>query len=79
MNLEELDNRLARIERMTLLAAKNVLSIKEAALLLGRSEKTIRNRLDEIPHYYGGTGLAFKRDELEAWRCQFGYNKPKGL
>ena len=66
----ELDLRLRRLEEMTLLAAKNVLSIREAALLLGRSEKTIRNRLDEIPHYYGGTGLAFRRDELESWQCK---------
>lgn len=66
----ELDIRLRRLEEMTLLAAKNVLSLREAALLLGRSEKTIRNRLDEIPHYYGGTGLAFRRDELENWQCK---------
>lgn len=66
----ELDMRLKAIERLSLLSAKNVLSIKEAALLLGRSEKTIRNRLNEIPHYYGGTGLVFKRDEIEAWQCQ---------
>ena len=66
----ELDTRLKRLEDLTALAAKNVLSIKDASLLLGRSEKTIRNRLDEIPHYYGGTGLVFRRDELEAWQCQ---------
>ncbi len=65
----ELDRRLERIEQLTLLAAKSVLDIHEAALFLGRSEKTIRNRLHEIPHYYGGTGLAFRRDELEEWRC----------
>lgn len=70
----ELDIRLRRIEEMTLLAAKNVLSIHEAALLLGRSEKTIRNRLDEIPHYWGGTGLAFRRDELENWQCRVKHN-----
>ena len=66
----ELDIRLKRIEEMSALAAKNVISIKEAAILIGRSEKTIRNRLDEIPHYYGGTGLVFRRDELEQWQCQ---------
>lgn len=66
----ELKDRLNRIEELTRLAARNVLSIRDASLLLGRSEKTIRNNLDSIPHYYGGTGLAFKRDELEAWQCQ---------
>ena len=66
----ELDKRLRALEELSLLAAKNVLSIKEAALLIGKSEKTIRNKLDQIPHYYGGNGLVFKRDELEAWQCQ---------
>ena len=66
----ELDMRLKQLERMALLGAKNVLSIKDASLLLGKSEKTIRNHLDEIPHYYGGTGLCFRRDELEAWQCK---------
>ena len=66
----ELDTRLKCLEKLSLLAAKNVLSVKEAALLLGRSEKTIRNRLDEIPHYYGPLGVTFKREELESWMCQ---------
>lgn len=66
----ELDKRLQRIEQMTLLAAKNVLSVRDVALLTGRSEKTIRNRLDEIPHYRGGAGIVFKRNEVESWMCQ---------
>ena len=66
----ELNARLDRIERYSLLAAKQVLSINDVALLLGKSVKTVRNRLDEIPHYYGGNGLAFKRSEIEAWMCQ---------
>ena len=68
--MSEIDARLERLEQMTLLAAKNVLSVKEAALLLGRSEKTIRNRIDEIPHYYGPMGITFRRQELEDWMCQ---------
>lgn len=66
----ELSARLDRIEALSLLGAKNVLSVKEAALLLGRSEKTVRNRLSEIPHYRGAMGVVFKRDELEAWLCR---------
>lgn len=66
----ELSKRLSAIEQMTLLGAKRVLSIKEAAMLMGRSEKTIRNRLSEIPHYYGPFGVFFKRNELESWLCQ---------
>lgn len=67
---KELEIRLSRLELMTILAAKNVLDIHDMALLLKRSEKTIRNRLNEIPHYYGPMGLAFKKDEVEAWLCK---------
>ena len=70
----ELDIRLQRIEQTALLAAKNVLSLKEAAQIMGRSEKTVRNRLDEIPHYHGPLGVMFKRDELESWMCQVRIN-----
>lgn len=66
----ELKKRLDRIEGLVLLGVKKVLSVKEAALLLGRSEKTIRNRINEIPHYVGGTGIVFRREDLEAWQCQ---------
>jgi len=65
----ELNARLNRIEELTALAAKNILNIKDASVILGRSEKTIRNRLEEIPHYYGPLGLMFRRDELENWMC----------
>ena len=60
-----------------LLSVKNVLSIKEAALLMGRCEKTIRNRLDEIPHYYGPMGVVFRKDELESYMCQVKCNPVK--
>lgn len=63
----DLDTRLRRIESAALLGAKNVLTLKDAALLTGRSEKTIRRRLGEIPHHNGPMGIVFKRDELENW------------
>ena len=55
---------------MTKKTATTLLTVKEAAAVLGRSEKTIRNRLNEIPHYNGPLGVCFKRDELESWMCQ---------
>lgn len=70
MDNQDINARLDRIERYSLLAAKQVLDIKDVALLLGKSVKTVRNRLDEIPHYYGGNGLAFRRSEIEEWMCQ---------
>lgn len=62
--------RKATPEEIALILSKNILNVHEAAVLMGRSEKTVRNRIDEIPHYYGPLGVMFKRDELEAWLCQ---------
>jgi chromosome segregation and condensation protein ScpB len=70
MKESDIISRLDRIEKMSLLAAKNVLSVDDLALLLGKSAKTIRNQIDEIPHYKNGRGVWFKRSEIEAWQCQ---------
>lgn len=67
---QELRDRLDRIEALTLLGAKSVLSVKDVALLLGKSEKTIRNNVSGMPHYRNGHGIWFKREEIEAWQCQ---------
>jgi len=50
-------------------ARKRLLTVKEAAAFLCCSEKTIRNRLSEIPHYNGPLGIRFKSEELESWAC----------
>lgn len=66
----EIEARLRRIERLTLLAAKNVFSVDDLALYLGKSPKTIKNNADKLPHYYDGNGqLTFRRSEIEAWQC----------
>lgn len=67
---KELERRLTTIENLSRLSAKRILNISEAAVILGRSEKTVRNRLRDIPHYYGPLGPMFKREELEAWMCE---------
>ena len=67
---QEIKKQLDRIERFALLGAKSVLTIKDVALLLGKSEKTVRNNISEIPHYRNGHGIWFKREEIEAWQCQ---------
>lgn len=66
----ELEKRLDRIEKMALLAAKNILTVDDLALLLGRAPKTIRNNIDEYPHYKSGKSVYFKRSEIEAHLCQ---------
>lgn len=65
----ELEIRLRRLETQSLLAAKDVLTLKDVAFITGRSVKTIRRRLDEMPHYRGPFGIVFKRDELIQWLC----------
>lgn len=66
----ELTARLDRIEKLTLLAAKNVLTVDDVTLLMGRSPKTIRNIISEIPHYKNGRGVWFKREEVEQYLCR---------
>ena len=66
----EITRRLDRIERLTLLAAKNVLTVDDLALLLGKSPKTIRNQADEFPHYKNGKNVYFRKDEIEDFLCR---------
>ncbi len=66
----ELERRLSRIEAFALLAAKNVFSVDDLALYLGKSRKTIYNNLDSIPHYRNGHSVSFRRSEIEDWQCQ---------
>lgn len=61
--------RLDRIERLSLLAAKTVLTIDDTALLTGYSIKYLRSLIAdrEIPYYKRGNRLYFRRDDVEGW------------
>jgi len=61
---------LMQIKKLTVLRAKNVLDVKEVALLLGKAPKTIYNQMSSIPHYTDGNKVLFKRDEIEAWMLE---------
>lgn len=69
--MNELMKRLDRLEVLTLLAAKSVLTLDEVCLLTGLAKSTVykmtANRA--IPHYHadGGKHLYFKKDEVENW------------
>lgn len=65
-------DRLESIERMTLLAAKNVLDLSDVALLTGYSKKYLRLLIArrEIPHYRRGNRLYFSRDEIDGWMLE---------
>lgn len=64
-----LNARLDRIERLTLVGAKEVLNIDEAVLLTGMSKGHIYRLTSsqEIPHFKKGRKLYFKKSELEEW------------
>lgn len=70
--LESVMERLKAIERMTLLAAKNVLVLDDVALLTGYSKKYLRLLIArrEIPHYRRGNRLYFSRDEIDEWMLE---------
>lgn len=69
--MNELMKRLDRLEVLTLLSAKNVLTLEEVCILTGLAKSTVykmtANRA--IPHYHadGGKHLYFKKDEVENW------------
>ena len=67
---EELKERFDRLERLSIMAAKNVLTIGEAALILGLSKNYIYKLTmkKKIPYYKpNAKTVYFKRSELEAW------------
>lgn len=64
---------LNRIERNTLLAAKNVLSLDDVSLLTGLSKSHLYKLTctRQIPFYKpGGKNVYFDRAEVEAWMKQ---------
>ena len=68
-DLRTISERLDRIERATLMSAKPVIGVEEAALFTGFSVRGIYDMSHErrIPHYKRGGRLLFKKDELVAW------------
>lgn len=69
----EIKEQLDRIELYSLIAAKNVLNIDEAAIILGMTvrgvRENVRNRI--IPCYKPNANLLyFKKSELEEWMTQ---------
>ena len=70
---KELETRLNNIERYTILAAKNVLTIDDVALLTGLSKSYLYRLTCErkIPFYKpNGKQIYFDRKEIENWQRQ---------
>jgi hypothetical protein len=74
MDLNDIKTELEEIKKLTLLGAKNVLNVNDVALLLGYKPKTVRNMVDEIPHYRNGHGIWFKKEDIEAWQLKVKHN-----
>jgi len=70
MDENTLDERLKRIERFSLLAAKNMLNIEDASFLTGISKSTLYKYTctNQIPHYKpNGRVIYFDRKEIDEW------------
>jgi len=68
--MDEYKVQLDRIERNSLLAAKNVLEIEDVATLTGLSTSYIYRLTStrQIPHYKpNGKTIYFDREEIEQW------------
>lgn len=69
--MEEIQERLSRIEKLLLLQNKEVLNVAEAAILLDLSEDRLRHLVSDrkVPHYKSETGrVSFRKTELDTWR-----------
>ena len=70
---EKIIEQLNRIERYSIIAAKTMLTLDEAAMVTGLSKSWLYKRISEheIPHYKpNGKIIYFNRSELEAWMKQ---------
>jgi len=70
---ERIEERLISVrEVLAYLAQDRYFTLKQSSEYLGMSARTIRDRLDEIPHRRVGTRmLLFKKSELDTWLEQY--------
>lgn len=69
--MEEILNRLKKLETLTLLGSKNVLTLDDVVLISGLSKSTLYKKTAnrELPYYRaeGGKQIFFRKDEVESW------------
>lgn len=70
--IQKLNERLDRLEHLTLIAAKSVLDIDEAATLTGFTKGFLYRLTStrQIPHYKKNRKLYFQKGELEKWMLE---------
>nr|DAH17127.1 MAG TPA: helix-turn-helix domain protein [Bacteriophage sp.] len=70
---EKILERLDQIQQYLMLQVKQVLNIKEAAIILGMQPETVRGMVNKhtIPFYKPNRNLLyFRKEELEQWMMQ---------
>lgn len=76
---QEIKEQLDRIEQYSMIAAKSMLNIKEAAFILGMTVEGVRMNVRNhiLPYYKPNINrLYFKKSELEDWMMQ---NRSKSM
>ncbi len=63
-------------EVLAYLEADRFMDLKEVTQYLPLSERTIREHLNEIPHFRYGKKIIFKRSELTRWMETFRVREP---
>ncbi len=66
-------SKLEKIEQLSMLAAKKVLTIEDASILTGLAKSSIYRMTSQrqIPHSKRGNSLYFDRKELEDWMLEY--------
>ena len=74
---ERIEPRLISVrEVLAYLEADRFMDLKEVTQYLPLSERTIREHLNEIPHFRYGKKIIFKRSELNRWMETFRVREP---
>lgn len=70
--IQEMNDKLDRIEQLAMIGSKTVLDLSEAAVFTGYSESHLYNLTSKrlIPHYKKNRKLYFKKQELEEWMLE---------
>lgn len=70
--IQEMNDKLDRIELLAMIGSKTVLDLSEAAVFTGYSESHLYNLTSkrQIPHYKKNRKLYFKKQELEEWMLE---------
>ena len=72
ITIQDLSDKLDRIESLTLIGAKNILDLDEAVLFTGFSKGHLYRMTSEkkIPHFKKSRKLYFNNTELENWMLE---------